>query len=140
MSGAREQARSAAIRLVRALLDNDIAELEELFDDTVLQAGGRQNLSRGEVVKECTKQVGRQGWNADTEVGEVLDLSRLEAGQAGDERPSTPLPQGIRPTDIVVDLVFFPAASRPFFFCLERANQPVRIFLRPGLRPTIVSF
>src|SRR5690242_2743935 len=103
-TGAEEQARAAALRFARALLDGDAATLSELLPPRIALTLDGSLKSRGELIDRCLKDARALIYATERDLTTVLDLTMMRVERAGSRRPATPLPIGFDAADFSVTL------------------------------------
>jgi hypothetical protein len=135
-----EQAREVAVRLVRALIAADADALQELFEPSVLYAGRHRNVPRATVARQCLEAAAQLGWQTGARVDDILVSDSIVVRKAGQTPAGQSPPEGIRSTDLQVDIRLRTDGSQPHHLCFRLRSGTTRIYVRPGLAPRIVSF
>lgn len=139
-TGGEDQARQMLLALVRAVRDADERRLEELFADELVITQGHarpERRARSTAVQRILVNARRGLIQPDVEVEELIDLSSVEVSRAAQHWQGREPPDGIRPTDVVVEVTLLPEgrALRPLLGWVLRGL----VVVRPGRDARIVA-
>jgi hypothetical protein len=135
-SGGEEQARSAAVSLVQAMLDADAPALNGLFAERVIFVVSSTAQPRAELIERCLHEARALQYEPDVRIEAVVDASAIEVRRADRQHGDVPLPPGIRASDLLVTLPP-PRAASPE--SLRRIPCLSGVFVRPGAHGSIVG-
>lgn len=139
LSGGHEQARRVALRLVRAMLRQDAAELREVFARRVIGTRSGRTMQRRDIVAECLAHAKHLQWDAELSVDSVVDLKGLETRRVGTLEHGEPKPEGLRPADVVVLMPLRPLGPPPPARCFQRSFHSAQFYVRTGPEPRIIA-
>jgi hypothetical protein len=134
-TGGEEQARSAAVSMVQALLDGDAPALGDLFAERVLLVLTGNTQARAELIERCVREARALQYEPDARVDAIVELSAIEVRRAGLAGDAT-LPPAIRASDLLVTL---PAPRGANAETLHHIPCLTALYVRPGTRSTIVG-
>jgi hypothetical protein len=136
VSGGEEQARSAVVSMVQAMLDADAPALNGLFAERVIFVLSSTAQPRAELVERCLREARTLQYEPDVRLEAVVDLSAIEVRRADRQQSEVPLPPGIRASDLLVTLPP-PRAASPE--TLRHIPCLSGVYVRPGAHGSIVG-
>lgn len=136
VSGGEEQARSAAMSMVQAMLDADAPALNSLFAERVIFVLSSTAQARAELIERCLREARTLQYEPDVRIDAVVDLSAIEVRRADRLHADLPLPPGIRASDLLVTLPP-PRGASPE--SLRRIPCLSGVYVRPGAHDAIVG-
>ncbi|MCA9616797.1 MAG: hypothetical protein H6721_14265 [Sandaracinus sp.] len=107
LAGGRDEARSVALRFLRALRDADEATLSQLFDDPVAQMQPRPNppiLRRTQLLEHALRNPRRNDLRPDMALEEFVSVEGMEVTPLRESLRD--VPSGLRGTDLLVTIPF----------------------------------
>jgi hypothetical protein len=136
VSGGEEQARSAAVSMVQAMLDADAPALNGLFAERVIFVLSSTAQARAELIERCLREARTLQYEPDVRLEAVVDLSAIEVRRADRQQGDVPLAPGIRASDLLVTLPP-PRGASPE--SLRRIPCLSGVYVRPGAHGSIVG-
>ncbi len=141
-SGSEERARILAIRFVRAIRDSDAAELERSLDARLARVQprlGRPGRPREAVVEQLLHHPRRRGFGPSMRLEEIIDVERASIRPLTEAPGADPIPNGLRPSDLLVILPLRPLGRRFLRHLVPGWNQSATLIIRPGSNARIVG-
>lgn len=138
-STAHEQARTLALRFVRALLDADATALRDLLAEDVTRISAAQRVARDSMVSECLGIAHQLHFRPELRVEDVIVLGELRTGPLASL--GLGMPPGLVPSDVSVEVpvrrIDVRGAASPAFYtdlpCISR------LVVRPGPYPIVLA-
>jgi len=142
-AGGEDQARQMLPALIEAIRDANERELEQLFAEEVGQVSARSSVHAGRpratVVEGILAFARRSILAVDVEVGDLLELGALTVTRATRFFHGRELPQGVRPTDLVLEVPVL-EEGRASLRSLLRWTGRGQLVVRPGRDARIVAY
>ncbi len=145
-TGASEQARSLAVRLLEALVRGDEQTLSHLLSaEVAIRRPGRRRLaSRHDVIARALRPPRRRPLGASESLSTFVDLGSLRVQSlseflslhAEELRPDDEM---LRPDDWVVTFTFTPRGRRTMFLLVEGWRHRGAVIVRTGQPPQVVG-
>jgi hypothetical protein len=140
-AGGEDQARQLVPALLRAVRDADERALDQLFADEVAQTTGRSDVPprpRAVLVERILIYAQQQVVQPDVPLDELVDFASVQVMRAAQFWQGRELPEGISPTDVVVEVPLLDAGRGPLRGMLGWHLRG-RMVVRPGRDPRIVA-
>jgi hypothetical protein len=134
--GGEDQARATALSLVLALLEGDVATLNQLFAERVTLIVSGTIVARGELIERCVHEADALQYEPAARADAVVDVSTVEVRRAYDRLATRTLAPGIVAGDLLVTL---PTARIPNARLLRRVACLSDVYVRPGTHSEIVG-
>ncbi|MGF1467028.1 MAG: hypothetical protein ACFCGT_12925 [Sandaracinaceae bacterium] len=141
MAGGEDQARRLVPVLLESLRDADEARLRELLAEAITAVGGRRHdvvRPRSYYIQRVLTHARRVSLPADRSVEEMVDLPLIRVTRAAVYWNRQPLPQLLRPTDLVVEVPIREPARQALGLLLAWQVRGILV-VRPGTEPRIVA-
>ncbi len=140
-AGGEDQARQMLLSLLRAVRDADERQLEQLFADELTLIQGRtrpEPRPRSVEIQHLLLHARRGVIQPDLAIEEMVDLTTVEVSRAAQHWPGRDLPEGVRPTDLVVEVTLLAEGRAPLRAMLQWTLRG-QIVVRPGRDARIVA-
>jgi len=135
ISAPYEQLRNLGRALLQALVDNDVARLQDLFSERVIFVLEGTSKPRAELIDGCLKETRSISYGVSVQPAALADLRAIEVSRADALYAQTGMPRGIRNDDLVIRFHAPPAQVET----ARRITCLATLFVRPGASPSIVG-
>ncbi len=141
LSGGYDQARSIALRFVRAVRDADEVTLETLLSDPVYRSPPRHAqtpIPRTDVLTALANSARDANLGPDTPLEQLLRLDDIQVLPLEEYAAGQAVPAGLDPNDLVVSFTL-EALGRTLFQPMMHFGSRVAIIVRPGAAPLVLA-
>ena len=121
--------------MVRALLDSDASGLQRLLAKRVVYGLEGVGRPRAEVAERCVEETRALAYEPGMRAEDLIDFTAIEVQRVELFHTQTPLPPGVRGSDLLVTLPLHDAGTehRPRIPCATA------VYVRPGEQSAIVA-